>query len=507
MKERNLRIPIKVDPARRNQIKELRLFSSSDLGKTWQQIAVAHPDQDGFQFNAPMDGEYWFSVQVVDQQGRRDPEDIYQVPPSQKIVVDTLKPVVRIVSAERQGEEALVAWEIQEEHPDLASMKLEYRPADAPPNAWYTATFTPALSGQTRFRVTSPNAVAVRLQIQDQAGNVGSAAGDLSAVSNLQAAPNLSAAPAGQVAAAPAAPPSTPSTGVPAPPAAPLGGSPWEQNRPTQPLPLANEPRYAPDYYPQAAAAANYQMAGSPGTDPNLRQVLATSQNPATLTSPALTPGLAHGQLPPLVIVNNKQIALDYKITKSGPSGVGKVDLWMTKDDGRSWELYMQDQTLKPPMVVDLPGEGIYGFCLVLESRAGLAKPRPVNGDVPEIRVEVDSTPPSAELYAPEPDPRQRDCLILRWSANDRNLIPNPITLQWADQRDGTWTTIQANLPNSGSYSWKLPENIPYRVYLRLIATDTAANSGVAETSKPVCIDLKEPEGHLTGVVGSVRKP
>src|SRR6516225_8726814 len=89
MKERNLRIPIKVDPARRNQIKELRLFSSSDLGKTWQQIAVAHPDQDGFQFNAPMDGEYWFSVQVVDQQGRRDPEDIYQVPPSQKIVVDT----------------------------------------------------------------------------------------------------------------------------------------------------------------------------------------------------------------------------------------------------------------------------------------------------------------------------------------------------------------------------------------------------------------------------------
>ena len=31
MKERSLRIPIKVDPARRSQIKELRLFSSSVL--------------------------------------------------------------------------------------------------------------------------------------------------------------------------------------------------------------------------------------------------------------------------------------------------------------------------------------------------------------------------------------------------------------------------------------------------------------------------------------------
>src|ERR1700730_2267947 len=107
MKERSLRIPIKVDPARRSQIRELRLFSSADQGKTWQQVGVAHPDDNGFPFSAPADGEYWFTVVVVDAQGRQEPESIYQVPPSEKIIIDTLKPVVRITAAERQGEEAL----------------------------------------------------------------------------------------------------------------------------------------------------------------------------------------------------------------------------------------------------------------------------------------------------------------------------------------------------------------------------------------------------------------
>ncbi len=507
IKERSLRIPIKVDPARRNQIKELRLFSSADEGKTWQQVGVAHPDDNGFPFSAPADGEYWFTVVVVDMQGRQEPENIYQVPPSEKIIVDTLKPVVRITAAERQGEEASAAWEIQEEHPDLSSMKLEYRPADAPPNVWYPVPITQALTGQMRFRLTSPSPVAVRMQIQDQAGNIGSASADIAAAPNVQVAANQASMPPAVAPAVPPAPLATP----PAPAmtgSAPVGGSQWEQNRPTQlPAPV-NEPRYAPEYCQSSGGSSNYQTAGSPFSDPNLRQVLATSETPSQSPTPALSQSasrLPRGQLTPLFITNNKQITLDYEV-KRGPSGVGKVDLWVTKDDGRTWEWYAENRELKPPMVVDLPGEGVYGFCLIVQNRAGIGKKPPVSGDAPELRVEVDTTPPSAQLFAPQPDARQRDSVVLSWSATDRNLPANPITLQWAEQRDGPWTTIKAGLPNTGSFSWKLPENLPPQVFLQVTAVDSAGNMAVAATSQTVVLDLKEPEAHLTTVLNAVRR-
>jgi hypothetical protein len=144
---------------------------------------------------------------------------------------------------------------------------------------------------------------------------------------------------------------------------------------------------------------------------------------------------------------------------------------------------------------------------LLVRNRAGLGKKPPTSGDAPEMRVEVDLTPPAAQLYAPQPDSRQRDAVILSWSAGDRNLMANPITLKWAEQRDGPWTVIKTGLPNSGSFSWKLPENFPPQVYLQLIAVDTAGNTGVAATQQPVTLDLKEPEGHLLGLANAVRVP
>ena len=159
----------------------------------------------------------------------------------------------------------------------------------------------------------------------------------------------------------------------------------------------------SPEYCQSSGGSSNYQTAGSPFSDPNLRQVLATSETPSQSPTPALSQSasrLPRGQLTPLFITNNKQITLDYEV-KRGPSGVGKVDLWVTKDDGRTWEWYAENRELKPPMVVDLPGEGVYGFCLIVQNRAGIGKKPPVSGDAPELRVEVNTTPPGARLRAP----------------------------------------------------------------------------------------------------------
>ena len=47
----------------------------------------------------------WFTVDVLDHEGRHNPPDIYKAQPSQKIIVDTLKPQMQIVTAERKDDE------------------------------------------------------------------------------------------------------------------------------------------------------------------------------------------------------------------------------------------------------------------------------------------------------------------------------------------------------------------------------------------------------------------
>lgn len=209
---------------------------------------------------------------------------------------------------------------------------------------------------------------------------------------------------------------------------------------------------------------------------------------------------LAHGNLPPIQIISTSQLSLDYEITKKGPSGVGKVQLWLTQDDGRSWKLYAEDEDLYPPITVDLPGEGTYGFSLVVQSRAGLGKRAPLPGDPPEMRVEVDLTSPRIELYRPEADPRYPNKLFISWKVTDKNLASAPITLQWAEKPNGSWSTIGADLSNTGRHAWQLPPNLPERVYLRLLARDIGGNVEKAETPAPVLVDLSEPEGRITGL-------
>jgi hypothetical protein len=503
--QRQLRIPISVDPARRSEIKELILFMSPDEGKTWNEQAFASPDQDAFPFFAPKDGTYWFTVCVVNQQNKREPADPYTVPPNQKIVIDTLRPVVRIKSAERQGDEIAVAWEIQEDHPDLASLKLDYRTSESVSNVWSPAPLQQATSGQTRFKVASAGPVSLRLQMQDLAGNGSVADAEVPAAAGAAATSAVSAIPPAPVTPAPVPPVQPASTNLPPIPSGPTGAVPasaWQTTAPSQPLPtLRNEGKPALDPGSVIQPVPPYSPAPAPN-DAGAKLV-ATSDNSGVAIPAAagMGPRTLRAPLPPLQIVNTKQISLDYEVTKTGPSGIDRVELWITRDDGKTWDKFTENSGVKPPITVDLPGEGVFGFRLVLKSKAGLAQSPPAPNTPPEMRIELDTTPPVAKLFRPEPDPKQIDTLILTWDATDRNLAPNPITIQWAaDQRDKEWHTIVADHPNDGHYSWKLPPQIPYLVHMRLITRDTAGNTSSAETQEAICIDLVQPAGVLKGI-------
>jgi hypothetical protein len=213
--------------------------------------------------------------------------------------------------------------------------------------------------------------------------------------------------------------------------------------------------------------------------------------------------------LPPLQIVNKRKAKIEFEVPRTGPSGLGSVDVYVTTDDGASWTKSVVSPSNVPPIetraqgpvvgtvTVPLPREGVtYGFYLVTRSRAGLGKPPPQPGDNPQVRLEADTTPPVAELYAPQPDPGNRDRLLLRWKVSDRNLTPNPVSLEWSASPRGPWSFIgEPELPNNGRYTWQVPDTVPPRVYLRLSARDRAGNTAIAQTPQPVYIDLEVPDG------------
>lgn len=503
----SFKIPIRIDPARRGEMRELILAVSSDQGLTWRQEASATPDQEAFSFFAPQDGQYWFSVVVVDQQGNRQPADLKTAPPGQKIVVDTMKPAVQIVSADRLQDELVVAWEARDELLDAASVRLEYRSADAPEFTAWTPVPISQPTGQTRVRVSVPGRVLVRLAAQDLAGN--------------QATVQRDVPGGGLVSSPPAHSSGEPTSFHPAPVPAPPVSSAIGPSSGPMPAPAGGTPF---DSSPAPNAVVNYSPAGNPGTvapgrpvdapryaavEPN--RVLAASggvpENEAVTPAPGADQP-ASNVLPPIVATNRKQIALDYEVIRDGPSKIGAVELWVTQDNGQSWRFLCDDPDLTPPIIAELPGEGQYGFRLVLKSGAGLSSGPPQPGQLPEMRVEVDLKPPEARLYEPRPDPARRDALIIQWSAADRNLAPNPITLEWAEHKNGPWHAIGGpELPNLGRHSWELQPGVPHRVYLRLIARDLAGNLSEAVTREPILIDLHKPEGRLKGLALSPRQP
>src|SRR5262249_35933791 len=129
---------------------------------------------------------------------------------------------------------------------------------------------------------------------------------------------------------------------------------------------------------------------------------VASSVSRQTVVPPALNPAPPASQrstLPRLQYVNSRQVTLDYQVNKCGSSGVGNVELYVTSNDGQRWEPYAiendnpsqfpaegrQGGSLQRSLRVQLPGEGRFGFYLIVKSGLGKGKPPPQSGDAPQV--------------------------------------------------------------------------------------------------------------------------
>jgi hypothetical protein len=532
VKSRTVRLDIDYKPDQVKAIQRVELCISRDQGQTWQVEAVATPDRDHFVFTAKEDGLYWATMMITFRDGRKDPSDITRLTPDrvQKLLVDSTAPVVR-VKAQRVGEEVVVEWDVEEKFPNDAATQVLYKPTG--PTA--VGDWQPVPAGAigrraARFKPGTTGPVAVQVVALDLVGNQGYATQEVPAgVTAAYVAPSdppASEPPFPPVTRAPDGPLPPPSlagidTGGPLPPSSLPGVSPAQPPAPPAPVappPAPTEPPAGqPSWSPTVAqpAPGPFPAAAEQGPEPI---AVGTGSSP---TPPAAAP---RGNTQ---FINFLRFNLDYQV-ENGPSGVSRIDLYVTRDEGRTWTRWSQHDGRELPLRVTLDTrfnqqpEGDYGFRLVPVSGAGLTDGAPAPGAPPELRVHVDVTPPLIKVYRPTPDPNNRSALVLHWQATDRNFGRDPILIEWSEQPSGPWKPVTGEdtivpaagdgaanrIPNSGSYSWQPPATLnTHQVYLKFTAWDAAGNRSEAVTPEPILVDLTKPRARIQGIATNTTIP
>jgi hypothetical protein len=169
---RQFRIPFKNDQKNVN-VTQVRLYVSTDFGKTWKYTGAATPEEQGFRFSTPIDGLYWFAVQTTDQQGKLYPTSLDELKPNLRVIVDATPPQVQVQRLPPRGNEVGVAWTIRDDNLDLSlpdAVRVEYRQ----PGAANWTPLSPLIgTGQIYWAPPGNGNYEVRVLARDRAGNVG----------------------------------------------------------------------------------------------------------------------------------------------------------------------------------------------------------------------------------------------------------------------------------------------------------------------------------------------
>ena len=545
VQQNRFQIPYQLDSAD-SQAVAVRLYVSTDLGRRWQLYTQQATTQPYFQVQVGQDGEFWFSPLTVDANNQVHPPGPIQ--PQLKLVVDTTKPALELNAALDASGVLTGSYEAKDPALDVAAVKVEFQ--SGPGQPWQpVAISTPpngsphdSITGQLNFRpLTNARAANLRLTARDRAGNE----------NILERRVFVPANVAQQPPAAPLTAPTDPFSRLPAaqPPAANSGtldgSTATTANRPPVSWPTNNAPATtnnapAATSDPYAGNLPNYpntnvpllrerSAANSParqvpaslvplkpnaGTVQNASQTEAQAEDPTgqsfsrSETADSQTehdhPALPAGQVPRHT--RSKRFNLEYDVHGVGPAGIAKVELWATQDGGKTWSLMGTDLDKQSPYPVELPDEGIFGFRIVITSGNGLASPPPRSGELADLWVSVDETPPNVRLHcAIYGTGIQSGQLDIRWQVSDALLASRPITLSFSDTASGPWTTIAAGLENTGQYFWAIDSRTPKQVYLRLEAHDQAGNRAFDVLTDPVDIDGLIPKGRILGIRSASR--
>jgi len=534
--KRDFEIPVVLNKSP-DQIKELHLWFSADQGKTWEIKRTVPPTRKSFVFSAPSDGEYQFTLAHVKLDGTNVPADVKSKPAGMRVIVDTTAPDIRLKPMRLEANQHVgVSWTIDEPNPDLKTLQVKLKTKQE--RGWHELNVRQAIEGKIDWPTDPGDDYVVEVSLMDRAGNQGSKTLDISGYGGEPTSRNLppiakADLPKNDLLDAPPAPSkgATPLTGFedllePAPPKVARKSEPTIMPEVASTKPRTMEPTYRepvgaerPTSVPQSstamtdalkAAAANIfnpSAIDMPPQKPAGEEEVVATRMPKKAAEETSLKQVTHTEAlkpvePKIKLVNSPRFRMRYSVAGVGPSGVGAVELWMTKDNGATWALAGTDPDLESPIDVNLPGDGHYGLTVVVKNKAGGGQRKPVAGEQPQLRVDVDTDAPFAKLTKVDADPASpRDSMMMAWETEDEHPAERAVDLYFTHDPERGWYKIAGGLPPKGTHSWKVPQGVPYQVYFMLMARDQAGNVEKIYSPKPISIDLSNPQGKIDSII------
>lgn len=539
---------------------EVQLLVSADQGKTWSTYARQAADSKGFQFQGRDDGEYWFASRTVDAQGRAKPSEVEV---ELRIAIDSTPPKIDLDAAVDAKGNVNAAWRVTDSTAAMELVKIDYQSGDSLKPTWQAVQLETGdqqitsglLTGAKSFTPrTTSRAVDLRIVVRDQAGNIAADTKRVflpresrAMVSKLPEWPPRAATTPAPTKSVGSTDPFTarqfedggvlnPNTKSAAPTATPAIEPAAEQPQNSGPSPqdrvaakpqvLASNPlpretsTVSPPVRDRVVAQPSSTGSSNPliwpqdnEVRPPAEQAPITPITPSEIGPAPTNPTTTDGPPPSTVgdssagnikpqLTSSKSFALEYDLDSVGPAGVRAVELWVTTDNGETWQKWGEDEDKKSPFDIQVESERNFGFRMVIVSNNGLAGRAPEPGDAADVQVEVDSTIPTARLlqagYGVAEHSGQLD---IRWEAEDLHLGQRPVTISFSESPDGPFSILAAGLPNDGQYYWTIDPRTPRKLYLRLEVRDEAGNVAVDQTLEPISLEGLSPRGRIRAVV------
>lgn len=516
-------LPIRMDESARSLVQEIHLYVKEQPSGTWILRDKGNSTHQVFRFQAPRDGEYWFNMVTVDKQGRSFPKDLQKEAPGLIVVIDTQKPEVELTNFGEAPEGQLVHCSIKDANIDNARVRFLFQGGD---KIFRPLDPMPGRQGVYCIPRQAVSTGLVRFVVEDLAGNQTVCEEH---VNQLQTR-RIAASGTQPVSGGPSLTVETPGgkPDVKMPPPLPMSGSnppvvvegstqlPEEVRKPN-PLPLGIgetqelEPisprpvQKLPRGGEEPANSASLRPNGS--ENPRFMDEVPAKENPTKLASatntlprgpqlipveePVVAPSPAPAKSEPWTrrqLLNNRTIFLDYQIENVGTNTKSTVEVWLTRDQGKSWQKTAEDTVRKGPFEVQLPGEGVFGLTLLVATGQPATPPKGL--EAASMWVEVDSTKPNAQITKVDVSHEKGTPTVnIQWTASDANFSDGPVELFYAPTPQGKWLPIAQGLKAQGQYRWTPPAEIGGQVHIRLVAKDAAGNTCICNTLEGVTLE------------------
>ena len=205
-----------------------------------------------------------------------------------------------------------------------------------------------------------------------------------------------------------------------------------------------------------------------------------------------------------------RELDVTIRATDAGPSGLARVQLVYSTDDGATWT--------PGPGITEAPFEriafaaptdGAYQLALVATDEAGNANPAPSGKAGGTFALLVDTEQPNLSLRTPTGIKavaaaaagrsvyKPGDEVSVTWQIKDANPKADGVSVFFQSQEGARWEPLATGLAPTDVFTFPIPDIATTTARVRVVAVDVAGNQGEVVSEAPLAIDNQVESGSI----------